>query len=86
MWKYFGLAVAFVGAVSIAGCGSSPKEAGRAYAKAVISSLDSGSPSAIQDAAAKVQAKAQGMSPSDAANFIEGYQEVVMPWVQSKMR
>ena len=81
------LSVMFLAALvaCLSGCGSSPREAGRAFAKGVISSADSGDPSAAQTAAAAAQAKTRNMSPGDAAEFMQGYQEVVTPWIQSKL-
>lgn len=82
---FFGVVLALTVA-SVTGCGSSPREAGKAFAKGVIASVDSGDQAAIQKAMVEAQAKAQGMSASDATEFMQGYQEVVMPWIQSKMR
>lgn len=80
----FGAMLALTTAFAI-GCGSSPRDAGKAFAEGVIASIDSGDPSTIQKAMEDAQAKTKGMSASDATEFMQGYQEVVMPWIQSKM-
>lgn len=67
------------------GCGASPREAGRAFARGVVASADSGDPAVAQSGMAEVQAKTKGMSAKDAAEFIQGYQEVVTPWIQNKL-
>ena len=69
----------------VTGCGASPEDDGKAYAKTVISSLESGDPSAIQKAADEAQAKAKKYSASDAAKFLQGYNEVAMPYIQKKL-
>lgn len=70
---------------TLSGCGSSPYDEGKAFAKSVISSLESGNPSAYQKVAEDAQAKSKKMSPADAAKFLQGYNEVAMPYIQSKM-
>lgn len=67
------------------GCGSSPYDEGKVFAKSVISSLESGNPSAFQKAAEDAQAKSKNMSPADAVKFLQGYNEVAMPYMRSKM-
>lgn len=76
-----------VGSACIVGCGSSPREAGKAYAKSVIAEIDNGNPdpTAIQRAAMKAQSRIQSMSPAAGAEFMAGYQEVVLQWVETKM-
>lgn len=69
----------------VPGCGNSPYDNGKAYAKTVISSIESGNPSALQKALENAKAKTEGMSPNDAAKFLQGYNEVAMPYMKSKM-
>lgn len=64
----------------LSGCGgASPYENGKAYGKSIVSSLKSGNPSAMQKAMADAQAQTRNMSPSDAAEFLRGYNEVALP-------
>ena len=68
------------------GCGGgSPEDEGRAYARSLITTLESGDVSAIQGLAEKAAAKAQGMSMEDAQKFMEGYNEVAMPYMQKML-
>lgn len=70
----------------VTGCGSaSPEDEGKAFAKTVISSLESSDPSAIQKASDEAQAKAKKYSASDAAKFLQGYNDVAMPYIQKKL-
>lgn len=67
------------------GCGNSPYENGKTYGKSVISSLESGSPSAIQKAMEIAKTKTEGMSPANTIEFMQGYNEVTGPYIQSKI-
>jgi hypothetical protein len=75
------------GLACVVGCGSSPREAGKAYAKSIIAELDNGHPDpvAIQKASLKAQSKVQGMSAAAGVKFMEGYQEAVQEWIHNKL-
>jgi|GEM_PF-3889230 len=69
----------------LSGCGSSPYENGKAFARSVISRTSSGNIAELEKLKGEVEEKAKGMSPADYANFMKGYTEVVQEQLKAKI-
>jgi hypothetical protein len=67
----------------LAGCGGSPYEDGKAFAKKVSTTLESGDAAKMQKLAQDAEAKAKSMTPTDAEKFMKGYHDEAMKYMQS---
>lgn len=81
------VAALLAGFVCIMGCGaSSPYEAGKQYGESVVSSLEKGDSVALNKAKADVEKKTKNMSMEDAAQFLQGYNEAVSPYLNRQLQ